>query len=63
MTKEQLLEKIDELLVDQMKEDENFCYGKNCKETRHIKADELLLEYIDNDEVSAAFEMLDKWYS
>lgn len=29
----------------------------------HIKADELLLEYIDNEDVTDIFESIEKWYS
>lgn len=32
-------------------------------ERDHIKADELLLLYIDDDEISRAFESIDKWYA
>lgn len=29
----------------------------------HRDADELLLEYIDNEEVTNAFDEIDKWYA
>jgi len=29
----------------------------------HIKADELLLEYIDCEDVTEIFESIEKWYS
>jgi hypothetical protein len=33
------------------------------QETSHIKADELLIEFINDPEVTDAFECIDKWYS
>ncbi len=32
-------------------------------ETGHLTADELLLEYIGDPEVTAAFHEIDKWYA
>jgi hypothetical protein len=33
------------------------------KEASHMQADQLLLEFIDNEDVSKAFENIDKWYA
>lgn len=32
-------------------------------ETAHSEADELLLRYIDDDEIRAAFEAVPRWYA
>jgi len=32
-------------------------------ETSHINADGLLLEFIDDEEISAAFNKVPKWYA
>jgi hypothetical protein len=32
-------------------------------ETAHIRADELLLEIIDDEDVKAAFDAVSKWYA
>ena len=37
-------------------------YGDN-PETNHIKMDELLLEYIGDEQVKDLFDEKDKWYS
>lgn len=36
---------------------------ENCTEEGHIKADELLLEYINDTEIAAAYEDIPKWYA
>lgn len=33
------------------------------REQNHMKADTLLLSYIDDPEITEAFEEMDKWYS
>jgi hypothetical protein len=33
------------------------------KESAHIEADDLLLEYINDKVITQAFEMISKWYS
>ena len=35
----------------------------NDPESAHVKADVLLLLYIDDPEVTKAFEAIDKWYA
>jgi hypothetical protein len=32
-------------------------------ESSHIKADELLLEFINDEEISQTFHNIEKWYS
>lgn len=51
MTKQELLKKLIELHKDTREED------------NHIEADNLLLEYINNEEITTAFNKIDKWYS
>lgn len=50
MTKEELIEKLSEL------------NGED-PELDHIQADNLLLEYINDVEISKAFTKIDKWYA
>lgn len=33
------------------------------EERAHVKADELLLKYIDDEEISEAFDEINKWYA
>lgn len=33
------------------------------KEIEHALADQLLLDFIDDDEITDAFESVDKWYA
>ena len=33
------------------------------RESNHIEADKALLEYINDPNVTAAFNVIDKWYS
>lgn len=51
MTKEELLQRLAQL------------QGNSDKEVAHIEADELLLEYIADAEIRAAYDELDKWYA
>lgn len=55
MTKEELLEKLLALV-----EDEPRRYDP---ERDHEEADELLLAFIDDPNVTEAFERIDKWYA
>jgi len=56
-----------ERLVKELKDLEKTCINEtyNCydAEKGHLKADQLLLEYINDPEVTEVFEGLDKWYS
>ena len=51
MTKEELIKKLFDLT----------CYYD--LEKAHIKADILLLEYINDEEITKAFNDIDKWYA
>lgn len=51
MTKEELITKLNDLL------------SEHDAEKAHIKADELLLEYIDDMDIEVAYEAIEKWYS
>lgn len=51
MTKEQLLK----LLAD-------FAMNSDC-EAAHADADDALLAFINDDEISAAFNAIEKWYA
>ena len=46
-------------LVEQLK----MLAGIGDPECSHVDADELLLEYINDPEVSKAFFSIDKWYA
>lgn len=50
MTKEELIKKLEEC-------------KKLDTEGGHIEADDLLLEYIDDDEVRKVFNEISKWYA
>lgn len=51
MTREKLLEKLNELRDD------------HDTESAHLEADELLLAYIADADVSSAFKRLRRWYA
>ena len=58
ITKKELLNKlnaIQERALDPTKSSD--------EEDDHVTADKLLLEYIDSEEISRAFNVIDKWYS
>lgn len=55
MTLEELIEGLRKLEAH----DDGYCD----LEEVHIQADNLLLEYINDPEVTEAFEKIDKWYS
>jgi len=38
-------------------------YKGESPESAHVKADEALLEYIGDEEVTKAFDSIDKWYA
>lgn len=52
MTKQELIEKLKLLSIDQEDPSEE-----------HEKADELLLEYIGDKQVRDAFEAIERWYA
>jgi len=51
MTKEELLEALKALIPDSPTEE------------AHMEADALLLNYINDPEITAAYEALEKWYA
>ena len=53
MTKEELLEKLKSIDIEH----------NGDTETAHIKADEALLEYINDKEIIEAYNQIDKWYA
>jgi hypothetical protein len=61
MTKEELLDKLNTLEADN-----TYVFGGKERirsEEVHLEADELLLEYINDDDIRQAFEKLRKWYA
>lgn len=55
MTKQELIEALKEI-----KESQNKFIDQECD---HIKADELLLQYINDENITRIFESIDKWYA
>lgn len=51
MTKQELLDKLKE------------CKLGNDLESQHIEADDLLLEYINDPDITKEYNSWDKWYS
>ncbi len=39
------------------------CQGSGDKESAHSEADDALLDYINDPEIKAAFDAIDKWYA
>lgn len=50
----------DELLQALVKIKEDYSHDE---EVAHVRADELLLQYIDDERISQVFENIDKWYA
>ena len=59
MSKEELLKELKEIVSDIEKAGEEY-YDL---EGSHIRADNLLLDYINDEEVREAFNDIDKWYA
>lgn len=53
MTKDDLIQKLIDIANNKDKD----------TEWNHIMADELLLDYIGDDDIRSAFELIDKWYA
>ncbi len=53
MTKEELINKLNQLSID----------SKSDEEIAHCSADEVLLEFINDPEVTKAFKSIKKWYA
>ena len=51
LTKERLLKRL------------RVCEEDLDEEVAHIRADELLVEYIDDEEITKAFDAIGKWYA
>lgn len=51
MTKQELIAKLKDL------------QGPGDTENQHVQADELLIEYIADADIEAAYEEVDKWYA
>lgn len=52
MTKEELIEKL--RIIEKNNSD---------KELAHVEADNLLLQFIDDEDIKLAFDEIDKWYA
>lgn len=57
MTKKELIDELKKICDKQ----QNSRYSD--KEIDHMNADDLLLKYIDDDNVTDVFEAIDKWYA
>lgn len=55
MTKQELIK-----ALKNIKKEQNKFADEECD---HIKADELLLQYINDENVTKAFESINKWYA
>ncbi len=53
MTKQELIEKLEEIAIN----------DKYDEESAHIHADYALLEYINDEAVTAAYDKVNKWYA
>jgi hypothetical protein len=61
MTRKQLIERLQKLAGSTEGWQENM--GGESPEGAHVKADRILLEYIGDEEVTKAFDSIDKWYA
>ncbi len=61
MTKEQLVKQLQKL-ARQVKGWEWNKEGES-PESAHVSADRALLDYIEDEEVTKAFDSIDKWYA
>jgi len=52
-----------EQLLKELAKEETYGDGVVDTEKTHIKADKLLLEFINDSEITKAFNKIDKWYS
>ncbi len=57
MTKEELIEKLKKI------KNETIEYPRYDKEDTHMNLDNLLLEYIGDEQVEKLFHSIDKWYA
>ena len=49
--------------IKQLKEQLKSIDSSDTQYTNHIRADELLLEYINDQEVTDLFNKIEKWYA
>ncbi len=52
--------KIEELIKELKRIKDEYEHDQECA---HIEADQLLLKYINNEEVTEIFDSIEKWYS
>lgn len=57
MNEKELIEKLQEIVDSQGKEEDSDT------EERHGKADDLLIEFINNEEIKKVYDSIYKWYS
>lgn len=60
MTKEELIAGLKEIARKQKTDNLDDCLDM---EEAHVQADDLLLDYIDDETVVDEFDKIDKWYS
>jgi hypothetical protein len=48
-----------EMLIAELRKQQKI----NDKEMAHEEADQLLLDYINDDEIRAEYNLIDKWYA
>ena len=63
MTRKELLAKLAEMGVGKKREVCLYSQDKGDPETDHVAADNLLLKFINDKEVTKAFKAITKWYS
>lgn len=63
MNKHDLLTKLNELIEKSEAYATQFRSGEGDPSDWHMEADALLLEYINDDDISKAFIDIEKWYS
>lgn len=51
------------MTIEELKKGLEECASDTDFERAHIKADELLLAYINNQEISELFDLIAKWYA
>jgi hypothetical protein len=63
MDKEELLRELIEVIKQQSDQREHSESGYCDCEDGHMYADLLLLEYIDDERITDAFDRIDRWYA
>ncbi len=62
VTNAELIQALVDIRLRQIAAELGSGYHGNCDDD-HVEADQLLLKYIDDDQVTFAFESIEKWYS